>query len=127
MSKHILIERWECEVCHSQYLTELEAINCESVPISGNKGAKVGMPVKISGDLIKKWGEKDGTITTVREVAILGGPNVSCEKGESFTRYYGNPARNEEKRHSVVVTVRPGCVGLVLDSDSYELVEKDSL
>jgi len=46
-----VLNRYQCELCKRIYETQEEAINCESTPVTNDKGVKIGDMVLItSGD-----------------------------------------------------------------------------
>jgi hypothetical protein len=56
---------YACEICGEEYGTEKEAIECESKPISEDKGVKVGDIVRITG------GDGKGKEAKVTRVYII--------------------------------------------------------
>lgn len=47
--KTLQIQEYECDICGSKYRSEVAARECESRPVSQDKGAKIGDRVLITG------------------------------------------------------------------------------
>lgn len=63
--KTVTLILYQCEICKQAYETEIEAKRCESVPITQDKGVKVGDKVRIL------YGDGAGKILLVENLHIV--------------------------------------------------------
>ena len=97
-----VVNRYQCEVCNRQYMTEKEAQACEARPVVHDRGVKVGDTVRITG------GEATGKLARVTSIGIH-------EPGWGPARY----------DHSVFVTgdIIDSWGSRLLSFDSYEVLK----
>lgn len=62
--KKVVITKYECEICGTQYETQESAIACEAIPIQHDRGVKVGDLVRITA------GDGTGQFCKVEKVCI---------------------------------------------------------
>lgn len=93
---------YQCEICKKIYRTEKDAKECESRPVSRDRGVKVGDTVLITG------GDGSGKVANVIEVSV-------------FSRGWGHYAWGRYW-HTVGLTadVVGGYASRVLTFDQYE-------
>lgn len=58
------VSTFTCEICEESYGTAEKALDCETKPVTGDKGAKVGNIVKITA------GEGTGKLATVWKIGV---------------------------------------------------------
>jgi len=97
---------YQCSICEEEYGTEKEALDCESKPVTEDKGAKIGSRVKILS------GQGEGQLATVDKILI-------------FDKYWGHYAW-ERYWHTIGVTAKLDSFGhRLLTFDDYKIIGEE--